>query len=42
VHATRYGCHSELIGEYSKAAFDLLHMQYPKSDWAKRTPYWFN
>jgi len=42
VHATRYGCHSDLMGKYSKAAFDLLYKQYPTSDWTKQTPYWFN
>lgn len=41
VRSTRYGCTDEQTGKYSKAAFDLLHKRYPKSEWAKKTPYWF-
>jgi hypothetical protein len=37
VRSTRYGC-----GNYvSKDAFQLLHKKYPKSEWTKKTPYWF-
>ncbi len=42
VTATRYGCSDKETGKWSKAAFDLLHKRYPKSAWAKKTPYWFN
>jgi hypothetical protein len=42
VTATRYGCSDKETGKWSKAAFDLLHKRYPKSTWAKKTPYWFN
>jgi hypothetical protein len=40
---TRYGCRNgdPSSGQISKAAFDLLHKQYPKSQWTAQTPYWF-
>jgi hypothetical protein len=41
VRATRYGCADDDTGKASKAAFDLLHRAYPKTEWAKRTPYWY-
>ena len=42
VRAWRYGC-TESSGEnYSKQAFQLLHKRYPQSEWATKTPYWFN
>jgi hypothetical protein len=41
VKTTRHGCTDKQTGRWSKAAFDLLHKQYPNSVWAKRTPYWF-
>jgi hypothetical protein len=41
VKTTRYGCTNKDTGRWSKAAFDLLHKQYPRSTWAKQTPYWF-
>jgi hypothetical protein len=41
VRATRYGCTDEQTGRFSKAAFQLLHKQYPGSTWAKQTKYWF-
>ena len=41
VRATRYGCTSDGAGKISKAAFDLLHKNYPDSPWTKKTPYWF-
>ncbi len=40
VRATRYGC-SEQKTPYSKQAFDLLHKQYPNSEWARKTKYWY-
>lgn len=42
ITATRYGCTDKETGKWSKAAFELLHKRYPKSVWAKKTPYWFN
>jgi hypothetical protein len=41
VIASYYRCTDENTGKYSKQAFDLLHRQYPKSEWAARTPYWY-
>jgi hypothetical protein len=41
VRATRFGCVDAPIGAQSKRAFDLLHLRYPDSSWAKTTPYWF-
>jgi hypothetical protein len=41
VRATRYGCTGNLTGDFSHRAFDLLHRRYPASDWAAKTPYWF-
>jgi len=43
VAATRYGCRRPPEnGPWSRAAYELLHKNYPDSDWAKRTKYWFN
>ncbi|HET9401665.1 MAG TPA: hypothetical protein VFO34_12015 [Candidatus Acidoferrales bacterium] len=42
VRATRYGNGNKETGAISKAAFELLHRKFPESEWAKRTPYWFN
>jgi hypothetical protein len=43
VMLTRYGCRNGYpsSGQISKAAFHLLHKQYPKSQWTAQTPYWF-
>ncbi|HSR68681.1 MAG TPA: hypothetical protein VLU25_12150 [Acidobacteriota bacterium] len=41
VRSTRYGCHSADTGKASRAAFRLLHRRYPKSQWAEKTPYWY-
>jgi hypothetical protein len=42
IRATRFGCTTNGdAGAASKAAFDLLHSQYPNSKWAKEYPYWF-
>ncbi len=41
VRSTRYGCTDEDTGKYSKDAFDLLHRNYPSSEWTKKTPYYF-
>lgn len=41
VKATRYGCYGEPYLETSKAAFGILHKRFPKSDWTKQTPYYY-
>ena len=43
VRTTRYGCERNgSHGQYSHAAFKILHDVYPKTIWAKVTPYWFS
>jgi hypothetical protein len=42
VRASRYTCYFDpKITKYSRAAFQLLHQKYPKSEWAKKTKYYF-
>jgi len=43
VRVTRYGCTRGLEANtrVSKAAFTRLHRAFPKTKWAKETPYWF-
>jgi hypothetical protein len=41
VRATRLGCTSDASGDVSREAFTLLHKRFPRSEWAKQTPYWF-
>jgi tetratricopeptide (TPR) repeat protein len=41
VRTTRYGCTDKDSARWSKAAFDVLHKNYPNNPWAKKTPYWF-
>ncbi len=41
VRATRLGCTSDTSGDVSREAFTLLHKRFPRSEWAKLTPYWF-
>jgi hypothetical protein len=41
IRATRYGCDNNQTTRLSREAFTLLHSRYPKSDWAKKTKYWF-
>jgi hypothetical protein len=41
VRATRYGCRDGQTGTFSKQAFDSLRRKYPRSEWTKKTPYWF-
>lgn len=41
VRSTRYGCTDEQTTAFSKAAFRLLHSRYGRSEWAKKTPYYF-
>lgn len=42
VRVTRYGCDFPEKGKISKKAFTLLHKNFKDSEWAKKTPYWFN
>lgn len=42
VRATRYGCPDTGYARVSRAAFDLLHRRYPRSEWAEQTPYWYD
>ena len=41
VRATRFGPGDADTTKWSKAAFTLLHQQYPKTKWAKKTPYYY-
>lgn len=41
VRASRLGCRDDNTGRYSKLAHETLHKLYPRSEWAKKTPYWF-
>ena len=41
VRASRYSVTDAATGDISKRAFLLLHRRYPKSEWTKKTPYWF-
>jgi Tetratricopeptide repeat len=41
VRSTRYGCTDAATSGFSHRTFDLLHRKYPNSEWAKKTPYWF-
>jgi hypothetical protein len=43
VRSTRFGCRRQgPLGDVSREAWQALHQIYPDSEWAKRTPYWFN
>lgn len=41
VRTTRFGCTDKDTVRWSKAAFDVLHKNYPNNPWTKKTPYWF-
>ncbi|MBA2605425.1 MAG: hypothetical protein H0U96_00980 [Acidobacteria bacterium] len=41
VRATRYGCQNAQTLTFSKQAFQILHKQFPNSEWTKKTPYYF-
>jgi hypothetical protein len=41
VRATRYGCSDGKPNKLSRQAYTTLHKNYPHSEWAKRTPFWF-
>ncbi|HKR66781.1 MAG TPA: hypothetical protein VJZ00_23850, partial [Thermoanaerobaculia bacterium] len=41
VQGTRWGCADDETAKLSQAAFNLLHAQYPNSQWARETKYWY-
>jgi hypothetical protein len=42
VRALRYSCGEDKSdSKLSHEAFNLLHRKYPKSEWTKKTPYWY-
>jgi hypothetical protein len=41
VKSTRYGCTNKETGRFSKMAYDHLHKNYPKSEWAAKTKFWY-
>ena len=43
VRSTRYGCRRQgSHAEYSRGAYQALHVLFPQSEWAARAPYWFD
>ena len=41
VRAGRFGCADVYTWKTTQAAFRMLHLRYPRSEWAMRTPTWF-
>jgi hypothetical protein len=41
VEGTRWGCKDSQTTAASRAAFQTLHRLFPKSEWARRTKYWY-
>jgi hypothetical protein len=41
VRSGHYGCADVNTWKTTRAAFRMLHLRYPRSEWAKRTPVWF-
>lgn len=41
VRTTRYGCTSAATKKFSRQAFELLHKNYPASEWVRKTPRWY-
>ena len=41
VEGTRWGCADKTTSAASRAAFQTLHRLFPRSDWARRTKYWY-
>lgn len=41
VHGWRRACTEPADADLSRRSFQTLHRQFPKSEWAKRTPYWY-
>jgi hypothetical protein len=41
VRGWRYACRDSGDTELSRRSFEVLHRQFPNSEWAKRTPFWY-
>jgi len=41
VEGTRWGCGDNATTRASRAAFQALHQLFPKSEWARKTKYWY-
>jgi hypothetical protein len=41
VQVSRVGCSDSMSSKFAKKAFTILHRQYPKSEWTKKTKYWY-
>jgi hypothetical protein len=41
VRATRFGMTGPETSAWSRRSFQFLHAQYPKSEWAEKTKYWY-
>jgi hypothetical protein len=41
VEGTRWGCTDQATSAASRAAFQTLHKLFPKSEWARKTKYWY-
>jgi hypothetical protein len=41
VEGTRWGCGDDTTTRASRAAFQTLHQLFPRSEWARRTKYWY-
>ena len=41
VRATHYGCSNTETSSFSKAAFEVLHKNYPENEWAAKTKYYY-
>ena len=39
--ARGWGCADKTTSAASRAAFQTLHRLFPRSDWARRTKYWY-
>jgi len=41
VEGTRWGCADGTTTAASRAAFQTLHRLFPKTEWARKTRYWY-
>jgi hypothetical protein len=41
VEGTRWGCTNDETTRLSRAAFQTLHQIFPKTEWARKTKYWY-
>ena len=41
VEGTRWGCTNDETTRMSRAAFQTLHQLFPKTEWARKTKYWY-